>query len=101
MMKTPRLRSNPAAGLLADALAHEELKPAHAAREMGIPRSRLSDIFADRKGVSADTALRVEQYLGISAALLMRLQSDYDLSRAAADKGEQIRKSVQRRPVAV
>ena len=53
-------------------------------------RSRLSDIFAGRKGVSADTALRFERYLGISAALLIRLQAEYDLSKAVADKGPQI-----------
>ena len=35
------------------------------------------DIFAGRKGVSADTALRFERYLGISAALLIRLQAEY------------------------
>lgn len=95
-MKIPNLRINPAAGLLADALAHEDIKAAQAAREMGIPRSRLSDIFAGRKGVSADTALRVERYLGISSVMLTRLQSDFDLSRAAAEKGEQIKESVRR-----
>ena len=48
------------------------------------------NIFAGRKGVSADTALRFERYLGISAALLIRLQAEYDLSKAVADKGPQI-----------
>ena len=95
-MKIPRLKTNPAAGLVADALEYEGIKPAQAARDMGIPRSRLSDIFSGRKGVSADTALRVERYLGISAMMLMRLQSDFDLSRAVAEKGEQIEKSVNR-----
>ena len=95
-MTIPKLKTNPAARLLADALEHEEIKAAQAARDMGIPRSRLSDIFAGRKGVSADTALRIERYLGISAILLMRLQSDFDLSRAATEKGDQIKKSVRR-----
>lgn len=95
-MKIPKLKTNPAAGLLADALEHEDIKPARAARDMGIPRSRLSDIFAGRKGVSADTALRVERYLGIPSVMLMRLQSDFDLSRAASEKGKQIKESVQR-----
>lgn len=61
---------------------------------MAIPRSRLSDIFNGRKGVSADTALRFERYLGISAGLLMRLQSEYDLSKAVSDKGPQIEQEV-------
>jgi addiction module HigA family antidote len=94
-MKIPKLKTNPAAGLIADALEHAQIKAAEAARDMGIPRSRLSDIFAGRKGVSADTALRLQSYLGLSAVLVMRLQSDFDLSRASEETGAQIRKSVQ------
>ena len=68
-----KLRTNPAAGLIHDELEARSIPAAKAARDMAIPRSRLSDIFAGRKGVSADTALRFERYLGISAALLIRL----------------------------
>jgi addiction module HigA family antidote len=95
-MKTPNLRTNPAVGILEDALEHESIKPAQAARDMGIPRSRLCDIFAGRKGISSDTALRVEEYLGIPAMLLMQLQSDFELSKAKRLKGDMIRKSVRR-----
>lgn len=87
-MKTPRLCSNPAAGLIDDALGFHGLTQAQASRAMKIPRSRLTDVFAGRKGVSADTALRVERYLGIPASLLLRLQTDFDLSQAIEEKGE-------------
>lgn len=93
-MKIPRLKTNPAAGLIADVLDHERLTAAEACRAMRIPRSRLSDIFAGRKGVSADTALRMERFLGTSSALLMRLQTDYDLSRATQEKGGKIEEEV-------
>ncbi len=93
-MKIPKLKTNPAAGLIADTLEHEALSAAEASRAMQIPRSRLSDIFAGRKGVSADTALRLERYLGISSALLMRLQTDFELSRAAHAKGKLIHKEI-------
>lgn len=93
-MKIPKLKTNPAAGLIADALGHAGVSQAQAARDMDIPRSRLTDVFAGRKGISADTALRVERYLGISSVLLMRLQSDFDLSRAVQQKGEQIQRAV-------
>ena len=98
-MKIPKLRSNPAAGLIADTLEHETLTAAEASRAMRIPRSRLCDIFAGRKGVSADTALRLERYLGIPAPLLMRLQADYDLSRTAQGKSRAIRREIAPRPV--
>jgi addiction module HigA family antidote len=93
-----KLRTNPAAGLIHDELEAREIPAAKAARDMAIPRSRLSDIFAGRKGVSADTALRFERYLGISAGLLIRLQAEYDLSKAVADKGAQIRKEIHPAP---
>lgn len=97
-MNLPKLKSNPAAGLIADTLEHEALTAAEASRAMRIPRSRLCDIFAGRKGVSADTALRLERYLGISATLLIRLQADYDLSQAAYGKGKAIRREVMPHP---
>jgi addiction module HigA family antidote len=89
-----KLRTNPAAGLLHDELEARQISAAKAARDMAIPRSRLSDIFNGRKGVSADTALRFERYLGVSAGLLIRLQSEYDLSKVVADKGAQIQREI-------
>ena len=101
-LKTPinlmKLRTNPSAGLIRDELEARDIPAAKAARDMSIPRSRLSDIFADRKGVSIDTALRFERYLGISATLLIRLQAEYDLSKARAEKGPQIRRDVRPAP---
>jgi addiction module HigA family antidote len=89
-----KLSTNPAAGLIHDELETRRIPAAKAARDMAVPRSRLSDIFAGRKGVSADTALRFERYLGIPAVLLIRLQAEYDLSKALADKGSQIKREV-------
>lgn len=88
------LKTNPAAGLIHDELEARGIPAATAARDMSIPRSRLSDIFAGRKGVSADTALRLQQYLGIPAGLLIRLQAVFDLSRAESEKGAAIRREV-------
>jgi addiction module HigA family antidote len=80
------LKTNPAAGLIHDELEARGITFAQASRGMAIPRSRLCDIFAGRKGVSVDTALRVERYLGVSAALIIRLQTDFDLSAAWREK---------------
>ena len=41
-----KLRTNPAAGLIHDELEARSISAAKAARDMAIPRSRLSDIFA-------------------------------------------------------
>lgn len=94
--KVPKPMSNPAAGALQDTLKHYGLSNAEAARAMNIPRSRLSDIFSGRKGVSADTALRFEQYLSISAELILRLQAKYDFYKAYHDKNKEIQKEVKK-----
>ncbi len=93
-----KLRTNPAAGLIRDELEARAIPAAKAARDMSIPRSRLSDIYAGRKGVSADTALRFERYLGISAVLMIRLQAEYDLSKAVSEIGSQIRRDIHPAP---
>lgn len=92
------LQNNPAAGLIHDELEAPGVTASHAASSMHIPRSRLSEIFGGRKGVSADTALRIERYLGISASLLLRLQSDFDLSKASREKGEELKRTI--KPIA-
>ena len=88
------IHSNPASGLIEDTLEELGIKPAQAARDMGIPRSRLSDMFAGRKGVSVDTALRFEQYSKVPAELLIRLQAEYDLNKAQREKLPSIKKMV-------
>ena len=90
----PNLQTNPAGGLIRDELEARGVSASRAAADMHIPRSRLSDIFAGRKGVSADTALRIERYLGVSAALLMGLQSDFDLSKATREKGAELDRTI-------
>lgn len=91
---TMNLQTNPAAGLIRDELEARGITASRAAGDMHVPRSRLSDIFAGRKGVSADTALRIECYLGVSAALLLRLQTDFDLSKANREKGKELKRTI-------
>ena len=88
------IHSNAASGIIEDTLEELSIKPAQAARDMGIPRSRLSDIFAGRKGVSVDTALRFDQYAKVPAELLIRLQAEYDLNKAQREKLPSIKKIV-------
>jgi addiction module HigA family antidote len=50
------------------------------AAAIGVSRVRLSEIINGRRGVSADTALRLAKALGTSAELWMGLQVGYDLA---------------------
>lgn len=48
-------------------------------RDINVPPNRISEIVNGKRGISADTALRLERYLGIEAQFWLNLQSEYDL----------------------
>ncbi len=69
-------------------LLEEFLKPAgltqvEAARRMGVPLNRLNEVIRGRRGVTADTALRLAKLLKTTPEFWMGLQMDYDLWHAA------------------
>ena len=61
-----------------------------------LPRSRLSEILAGKRGVTAETALRLSQALGTSADFWLNLQAAYDLEEAERKVGKKIASSVER-----
>jgi addiction module HigA family antidote len=68
-------------------LLEEYLKPkgigqVDAARRLGISLNRLNEIVLGKRGITADTALRLSRLLKTSPQLWMRLQADWDLHRA-------------------
>jgi addiction module HigA family antidote len=89
-MKTKIKRLNPALELLKDELEFREISKAQAARDMNIPRSRLTNIVAGRKRISVDTALRLERYLGIEAAWWLELQQKHELRIAGEEKKKEL-----------
>ena len=44
-----------------------------------VPRARLNDIVRGRRGITADTAMRLARYFGVSEQFWMNLQSHYEL----------------------
>ena len=49
------------------------------AREIAVPPNRISDIVNGKRSITADTALRLGKYFGVSPELWLGLQVDYDL----------------------
>jgi len=70
------------------------------AKELHIPTTRLNDIVRGRRGITADTALRLARYLGTTAQFWLNLQSAYELRVAERWKGPTIKQSVNPRKVA-
>jgi addiction module HigA family antidote len=68
-------------------LLEEFLKPlglgqVEASRRLGISLNRLNEIVLGKRGISADTALRLGRLLKTSPQFWMRLQADWDLHQA-------------------
>ncbi|QGU06897.1 putative HTH-type transcriptional regulator YbaQ [Corynebacterium occultum] len=56
---------------------------------IGVPPRRINEIVHGKRGITADTAIRLARYFGTSEELWMNLQSNYELRlerRALGDK---------------
>jgi addiction module HigA family antidote len=80
--------------VLAEQLDALEMSAAAAARALGIPQSRLSQILNGQRSVTADTALRLSRWLGTDDEFWMNLQARYDLDVARERQGDTIAASV-------
>lgn len=65
-------------------LREEFLKPLNLsanalAMDLHVPAPRINDIVREKRGITADTALRLARYFGTSAEFWLGLQDDYDL----------------------
>ncbi|MGB0720002.1 MAG: HigA family addiction module antitoxin [Bdellovibrionales bacterium] len=49
-------------------------------KAIGVPRSRMNDIVLGRRGITADTAVRLGRFFGTDAQSWMNLQSHYDVA---------------------
>jgi addiction module HigA family antidote len=70
------------------------------AKHLAVDAARLNEIVRGRRGITADTALRLARYLGTSAEFWLRLQVHYDLRTARQAKAAQIERAVQPREAA-
>ena len=57
---------------------------------IGVPPRRINEIVHGKRGITADTALRLAKYFGTSAEFWLNLQTHYDLDRAEDRSLDQI-----------
>jgi addiction module HigA family antidote len=93
-LKIPKPLSNPAAALIRDTIAHHGITQMEAAEAMKISKAQLSDVIRQKKGVSANIALRVQFCFDIPGDLLTRLQAQYDFQKAYHSKDQDFRSEV-------
>jgi len=52
------------------------------ARELHVPVPRINDIVLEKRGISADSAVRLGKFFGTSEAFWLGMQADYDAYHA-------------------
>ncbi|MBI5575382.1 MAG: HigA family addiction module antidote protein [Deltaproteobacteria bacterium] len=60
------------------------------ARDIDVPPGRISEIVNGKRAVTADTALRLGRYFGVSPEIWLTLQADYELRVARRVAGKEI-----------
>lgn len=61
---------------------------------IGVPARRINEIVLEKRKVSADTALRLGRFFGMSSEFWTGLQSQFDLDIAADALGDRLKKEV-------
>jgi antitoxin HigA-1 len=88
---TIRDRAVPAIGhpgrLLKRELEARRLSANRLALDLGAPSGRVTDILNGRRGITADTAVRLGRYFGNRAQFWLDLQSQYDIALVERERG--------------
>jgi addiction module HigA family antidote len=88
-----------------EVLLEEFIKPLHLSQnrlaiEIGVDARRINEITLGTRSVTADTALRLARYFGVSPQFWLGLQAEYDLDIARDNLGDRIDREVRPRPIA-
>jgi addiction module HigA family antidote len=86
--------------VLQDLLNESGLTVNALAMALRVPANRIGDIVKGRRGITADTALRLARYFGVSAQMWVNLQARYDLAAAEDALTGRIEREVLPRPAA-
>jgi addiction module HigA family antidote len=87
---TPNWRVHPG-----EILREEFLKPLgmsvyELAKRLHVPAPRMNDIVLERRGISADTAVRLSRFFGTTEQFWLNLQGAYEISRVKAEHATEI-----------
>ena len=92
--KTPLPPIHPGEILREELLGPLGLSASRLARDLRVPVTRITEILHGRRGITADTALRLARYFGTTARFWLNLQLAYDLEVAERDRTHAIEREV-------
>ena len=85
---------HPGEVLLEEFLKPMDISQNRLALNIGVPPRRINEIVLGKRGITADTALRLARFFGTSAEFWTGLQSQYDLDITADELGERLEQEV-------
>ena len=86
--------------LMKDFLKPLRISQYRLAREIHVPSRRVNEIALRRRGVSADTALRLGRYFNTTPQFWLNLQSHYELDQARLSSAREIERTIHAVPKA-
>ncbi len=88
---------HPGEVLLEEFLEPLEISQYRLAKDISVPARRINEIVHRKRGVSADTALRLARYFGTSEQFWLNLQALHDLDVERDRLGDRLDREVARR----
>jgi len=85
---------HPGEVLLEDFLIPMEISQYRLAKDICIPPRRINEIVLGKRGISADTALRLARYFSTSEEMWMTLQNRYEVEMARMNNGDTIKREI-------
>jgi antitoxin HigA-1 len=82
--------------LLKGELEERDLSANQFALSLRVPSGRITDILNGKRGITADTALRLSAFFGNGAEFWMTLQSQYEIALAKKKRGKKITAEVKK-----
>jgi antitoxin HigA-1 len=64
------------------------------ALELRVPATRMTEIVHGRRGITADTALRLARYFNTTPKFWLNLQTSYDLAVTSDARSEEIQRTI-------
>jgi antitoxin HigA-1 len=83
--------------VLGEELALLNMSAAEFARQIKVPTNRITGILTGRRAITADTALRLGHWFGMSAQFWLNLQTLYELRLAENENGAEIKRLPKRK----
>jgi len=87
---TPSWRVHPGEILREEFLKPMKISAYELAKQLHVPAPRVNDIVLERRGITADTALRLARFFGTTEQFWLGLQDAYEVSRLKADRADEL-----------